>query len=174
MSDLDLARQDPEALLWKELDKVHAGMLGIEGSGQHLQPMAHQVDKAGRRLWFFTKRDTDLARVLRPGARAHFAIISKAHDFHACMAGALREQIDRDVLEAHWNAHVAAWFEGGKDDPELTMLCLELEDARIWASTRNTLAYAWEIARANAKAEAVPHVGVRSDVHFRESMHPAT
>ena len=170
MSDLDLARDDPEALLWKELEQVHAGMLGIEGSGQHLQPMAHQVDKARRRLWFFTKRDTDLVEALKPGARAHFAIISKAHDFHACMTGPMREEADRSALDANWNAHVAAWFEGGKDDPLLTMLALDLEHARIWASTKSTLAYAWEIAKANARPQATPNVGVRADVSFRATV----
>jgi general stress protein 26 len=166
MCDLDLARNDPEALLWKELEAVHAGMLGIEGSGQHLQPMAQQVDKAGRRLWFFTKRDSDLVQALRPGAKAHFAIVSKAQDFHACLTGPIREQLDRAVLDAHWNAHIAAWFEGGKDDPNLTMLAMDLEHARLWASTRNTLAYAWEIAKANAREEETPNVGVRADVPF--------
>lgn len=170
MSDLDLARDDPEALLWKELDQVHAGMLGIEGSHQHLQPMAHQVDKARRRLWFFTKSDSDLVEALTPGAKAHFTITSKAQDFHACMMGSLREEMDRQALDDHWSPHIAAWFEGGKDDPKLTMLALDLEHARIWASTKSTLAYGWEIAKANANKEATPNVGVRADVTFRETV----
>src|SRR5690606_24783495 len=114
MSDLDLARNDPEALLWRELDEVHAGMLGIEGSGQHLQPMAHRSDRERRRLWFFTKRDTDLVKALQPGTKAHFAIISRAQDFHACMSGTLREEMDREAMDRLWNAHVAAWFKGGE------------------------------------------------------------
>jgi general stress protein 26 len=166
MSDLDLARSDPETLLWQELDAVHAGMLGVEGSGQHLQPMAHHIDRERRRLWFFTKRDADLVEAVRPGAMAHFAIISKAQDFHACMSGPIREEKDRAFLEAHWSAPTAAWYEGGKDDPQLVMLALELQHARIWASTRSTLAYAWEIAKANALDQKVPHVGVRADVTF--------
>jgi general stress protein 26 len=167
MSDLSLARTDPEALLWQELEKVHAGMLGIEGSGQHLQPMAQQVDRERRRLWFFTKRDADLVEALHPGARAHFAIVSKAQDFHACITGPIREEMDRDFLERAWSPGIAAWYEGGKDDPLLVMLALDLDHARIWASTRNTLAYAWEIAKATADEGRTPHVGVRSDVTFR-------
>jgi general stress protein 26 len=166
MSDLSLARKDPEALLWQELEKVHAGMLGIEGSGQHLQPMAHQIDRERNRLWFFTKRDTDLVQALRPGARAQFAIISKAQDFHACMTGTIREEMDRDFIERAWSPGVAAWYEGGKDDPQLVMVALDLEHARIWASTRNTLAYAWELAKANADESTTPHVGARSEVTF--------
>lgn len=167
MSDLDLARNDPEALLWRELDEVHAGMLGIEGSGQHLQPMAHRSDRERRRLWFFTKRDTDLVKALQPGTKAHFAIISRAQDFHACMSGTLREEMDREAMERLWNAHVAAWFKGGKEDPDLVMLAMDLEHARIWASTKNVLAYAWELVKANTNAEVTPNVGVRNEVTFR-------
>jgi general stress protein 26 len=166
MSDLDRAHDDPEGLLWEQLAKVHAGMLGVEGSGQHLQPMAHQAEPERGRLWFFTRRDSDLVEALGTGAEAHFAIISKGQDFHACMSGRLREALDPEALERHWNPHVAAWFEGGRDDPQLTMLALDLEHARIWASTGSALSYAWEIAKANARPEAVPHVGLRRDVQF--------
>ncbi len=166
MSDLELARTDPEALLWKELDKLHAGMLGVEGSGQHLQPMAHHADRENRRLWFLTKRDTDLVQALHPGARAHFAIVAKAQDFHACMSGALSVQDDRERLDKIWSAVSAAWFEGGKEDPDLVMLALDLSSAAIWASTANTLAFAWEIAKANASSGTLPDVGVRNEVEF--------
>jgi hypothetical protein len=33
--------EQPEQQLWEQLDKVRAGMLGIEGSHSHMQPMAH-------------------------------------------------------------------------------------------------------------------------------------
>jgi general stress protein 26 len=165
MSDLDLARRDPEALLWRELDKLHAGMLGVEGSGQHMQPMAHHLDREGRRLWFLTKRDTDLVQALHPGAVAHFVIVSKAQDFHACMSGPLEVRQDRAKLDEIWSPVSGAWFEGGKDDPELVMLALELRSAAIWASTANTLAFAWEIAKANA-TQSMPDVGVRNEVEF--------
>lgn len=166
MSDLDLARSDPEALLWKELSGVHAGMLGVEGSAQHLQPMAHRADRERHRLWFFTKRDTDLVQALAPGSRAHFTIISKAQDFHACLEGPLHEDMDKAALEKHWNPHIAAWFKGGKEDLELVMLALDIASARIWASTKNTLSYAWEITKANLNEDSVPHVGVRKDLTF--------
>jgi general stress protein 26 len=166
MSDLDLARSDPEKLLWQELEAVHAGMLGVEGSGQHLQPMAHQIDRERRRLWFLTKRGADLVDAVKPGAHAHFAIVSKNHDFHACMSGPIREELDRAFLDKVWSAPVAAWYEGGKDDPQLVMLALDLQHARIWANTKSTLAYAWEVAKANVADQKTPHVGVRADVDF--------
>lgn len=165
MSDLDLARKNPETLLWRELDKVHAGLLWVEGSGQHPQPMAHHVDRDGRRLWFLTRRDSDLVRAMSPGCRAGFVVVSKAQDFHASLAGPLSISTDRAKLDDVWSAASAAWFEGGKDDASVTLLCLAPDDAAIWASTANSLAYAWEIARANV-VDSTPDVGVRNAVAF--------
>ena len=40
MADLKAARDKPAEQLWDQLKDIKAGMLGVEGSGQHLQPMA--------------------------------------------------------------------------------------------------------------------------------------
>jgi general stress protein 26 len=164
MADLDKTRSAAVEQLWDELDKVHAGMLGVEGSGQHMQPMAPQLDPEGRRIWFFSRDDSDLARAAGSGAKAHFCVIGEDHDYHACLSGALRQNRDQARIDAFWSPVVAAWFEGGKADPALTLLELELSDAAIWASS-NPIRFGWEIAKANV-TEGEPDVGVRTHVRF--------
>lgn len=39
---------------------------------------------------------------------------------------------DRAVIDRLWNAYVAAWYEGGKDDPKLVLLRFDAERAQIW------------------------------------------
>ena len=36
------------------------------------------------------------------------------------------------MIERLWNPFVAAWYEGGKDDPKLVLLRLDAERAEIW------------------------------------------
>lgn len=165
MADLTLARKDPETLLWRYLEDVRAGMLGIEGSRDHLQPMTHHCDLTRRTLWFLTRRDSDLFGQVTAGSRAHFVIISKDQDFHACLCGALAEQRDEDVLAEMWGSVAASWYEGGRDDPQLAMLALRLDHAAIWASTSSSLVFAWEVAKANVMGGA-PDIGVRNEVVF--------
>jgi hypothetical protein len=43
---------------------------------------------------------------------------------------------------------------------------MSLDDAAIWASTGNPLAFGWEIAKANLQDRA-PDVGVRTSLRFR-------
>ncbi|WP_426125866.1 pyridoxamine 5'-phosphate oxidase family protein [Pararhizobium sp. PWRC1-1] len=163
MADISKTKTDPLQQLWDVLDDVHAGMLGVEGSGQHMQPMAPFVEKESNSIWFFTRTDSDLIQAARTGDRAHFCVISKDHDYHACLAGAIDEVKSRDHIDKYWSAPVAAWFEGGKDDPSLTMLQLKLDDVAIWASTNSTLKFGWEIAKANLTGKE-PELGYHTQI----------
>ena len=166
MADLDKAREKPEEQLWDELDRVRAGMLGVDQSGEHMQPMAPNLDRDGKALWFFANIDSDIVRDVGTGAHAHFTMIGKDHDYHACMCGPIKVNKDPARIEEYWSSIVEAWFEDGKDDPKLTMLQLSLKDAAIWASTGNPLAFGWEIAKANL-TDGTPDIGVRTSVTFR-------
>lgn len=164
MADLDRARTEAEAQLWDVLDQTRAGMLGVEGSGQHMQPMTPLLDREGEAIWFLTHRNTDLVRAVGQGGRAHFCVIGEDHDYHACLSGALTQVMDRDRLEEFWSPGIAAWF-SGKDDPELSMLRMQLSDASIWASTSGALTVGWEYAKANVVG-GEPDVSVRTSIRF--------
>jgi len=50
----------------------------------------------------------------------------------ATVHGGLHLDNDRQNIDRLWNRFVAAWFEGGKDDPKLALLRLDTERAEIW------------------------------------------
>lgn len=164
MSDLELAKTDPKKQLFDQIDEIHAGMLGLDDSRQHMQPMAPIVDREGGRIWFFTKKDSDLLQTLAGGRRSHFVVVGDDHDYHACIAGTLSENKDPQKVEEFWSSVVAAWFEG-KDDPNMTLLEFVPQDAAIWASSGNPAVFGWEIAKANLTDDE-PDVGVRTHVTF--------
>lgn len=166
MVSLTEAREAPARQLWSEIDAVHAGMLGIEGSSMHMQPMAPHADPKTNTVWFFSRNDTDLVQAIRPGTRAHFCVVGKEHDYHACLAGVIEVRKDSAKIDEYWSAVTAAWYEHGKTDPHLTLLALHVDDAEIWASTDSSLKFGWEIAKANMNEEKMPDVGVKQHLTF--------
>ncbi|PNA19001.1 general stress protein, partial [Pseudomonas sp. MPR-R1B] len=54
--------------------------------------------------------------------------------------GTLVAENDRAVIDRLWNSFVAAWYEGGKDDPKLQLLRLDAERAQIWVDASSMLA----------------------------------
>jgi len=166
MASFSEARKDPAHQLWKQIGDIHAGMLGIDGGGMHMQPMAPFADPTTNTIWFYTKDDTHIARAAKPGARAHFCVVGKDHDYHACLAGSIELRADPAKIDEYWSSIVAAWYKGGKKDPHLTMLALHVDDAEIWVSTDSTLKFGWEIAKANISDETEPEVGLRRHLQF--------
>ncbi len=164
MSDLELAKSNPKKQLFDQIEKVSAGMLGLEDSPQHFQPMAPQVDRVGNRIWFFSKKSSDLVKSLGGGRKAHFVVVGSGHDYHACIGGTLQENRDPDKIKEYWSSIVAAWFDG-KDDPDMTLLEFTPNNAAVWASLANPVVFAWEIAKANVTGNE-PDAGVKTEVQF--------
>ncbi|CAN7423693.1 pyridoxamine 5'-phosphate oxidase family protein [Phenylobacterium sp. LjRoot225] len=151
--------------LWDEIEKRQIGMLAPVGAEpQHFQPMTAFLERSDNRMWFFTYKDTDLAEAVANGAPAMF-VFQDGREFYACVGGQLRVEYDRERMNRYWNALVAAWYPEGKDDPRLTMLCLEARDAEVWIAEGGPLRYVWEIVKANA-THATPEVGGHTHLNF--------
>jgi general stress protein 26 len=157
MAELD--RKDLEARLWKTLDRERIGMLGLVGEGAgHFHPMTAFCDDELRTVWFFTRRDTELVRSLVQGGKAMFNLVSKDRELWACIGGTITEQHDAQRIGKYWGPVVSAWFPEGKDDPELTLLRLDPQDAEVWIANKGPIRFAFEIARANL-TDQEPDVG---------------
>ena len=125
--------QELEKKFWKELASQRTMMLGLDGQDDgHVRPMTAQFEDDRSPLWFFTSKDNALVTQVVSADRAIASFTSKGHDLFASLHGRLRVDNDRATIERLWNPFVAAWFEGGKDDPKLALLRLDAERAEIW------------------------------------------
>jgi general stress protein 26 len=127
---------------WKELKSDMTMMVGLAAVDEaHTRPMTAQLtnDNHGP-IWFFTAKDTALAQSLRQDHRAIATFTSKGHELFATVHGTLRLDNDRAMIDELWNRYVAAWFEGGKDDPKLALLRFDPDDAEIWLNDSSFLA----------------------------------
>lgn len=122
---------DIKQQFWKALADSPYVMIGATGEREHHIPMNAQLDKdADSAFWFFTSTDNRLSG----GGPAMAQFASKGHDLFACIAGTLVRESDHSVLDRLWNNGIAAWYEGGKDDPKLVLLRFDLADAEIWTA----------------------------------------
>ena len=134
--------QELERKFWKALKSDRTLMLGLDGvEDGHSRPMTAQVEGESGPIWFFAGKPNALVDNLGQGDhRAIAAFSAKGHELFASIRGRLRIDNDRAVIERLWNPFVAAWFEGGKDDPNLVLLRLDAETAEIWLNESNLLA----------------------------------
>lgn len=92
-------------------------------------PMTAQLDRdAHGTIWFFTSRTGPLAA----GGPATAMFAGKGHDLFARFTGTLTEETSTERLEEEWSPAIEAWFPGGRDNPDLLMLRMDLGQAEIW------------------------------------------
>ena len=125
--------QELETKFWQALKSDMTMMVGLDGvEDGHARPMTAQVDGERGPIWFFTAKDTEIVQRLNEGNCAIATFSSKEHDLFATVHGSLQLDNDRRNIDRLWNGFVAAWFEGGKEDPKLALLRLDAERAEIW------------------------------------------
>ena len=133
--------QDIEAKFWKALKSDMTLMLGLDGvEDGHARPMTAQLEGDRSPIWFFTTKDNAIVRNLGKGNRVIATFTSKGHDIFATIHGTVNLDNNRATIDKLWNRYVAAWFEGGKDDPKLALLRLDAERAEIWVDASSLVA----------------------------------
>ena len=162
MSD-ERTNAEVEEKLWKAIDHHKTGMLGLSDARQHFQPMTAFAEPETQTVWFFTPRDSDLVEAASTGADAMFHF--QSHEVYACMDGRLSVDTDPARVDKFWNPSVAAWYPGGKDDANLTLLRFNPSEAAVWLVEGGLVKYLLEVAKANA-SNTIPDVGERQDVNF--------
>jgi general stress protein 26 len=115
--------------MWKSLASSPFLMVELIGAHQHAEPMTAQLDPdADSAFWFYTRKDNRVAA----GGPAMAQFVAKGHDLFACISGTLTAETDPTIIDKYWSKGVEAWYEGGRDDPNLLMLRFDLDDAEIW------------------------------------------
>ena len=123
--------KDLQADFWKAIHGDRTVMLACEGV--YPRPMTALAENDSGPLWFFTARANDLAAAVARKPRAGLLMLaSKGLELFATAGGTLSMDNDRAVIDRLWNPWVAAWYEEGKDDPELRLLRFDPDAAEIW------------------------------------------
>jgi general stress protein 26 len=126
------AEGNPEELkkkFWLALADSPYIFLQVNGQSDTAVPMSPQLDKdANHAIWFFTHTKSKFA-ALGP-VTATFQ--DKGHDMFARFDGTLTRETSQERFDQFWNNFVEAWYDEGKNDPDLLFLRMDLGNAEIW------------------------------------------
>ena len=126
------ANTDPRKLkedMWKKMADSPFVMVGPADGSSHSEPLTAQLDEDQvDTLFFFIGKDNRVANK----SELMLQFVSKGHDFFACLSGNGRIDNDRAQIDKLWNKQVEAWFPGGKEDPNLALLRVDIDSAELW------------------------------------------
>lgn len=101
-----------------------------EDSSLHSHPMVPQEVTDDADVWFFVGLQGEQADALRTHPEVNLAFAETGS--WLSVAGRIRFVEDRAKVDELWNKGADAWFEGGKEDPNLGLAVFESESAQFW------------------------------------------
>lgn len=157
MTDTDL-----KGTFWDRIENVNVGMLAADGTDP--RPMAHHARRDDGALWFLTASHTDIGKDAAAGKSARYQVASGDAKIYAVVDGTLSIETDRAKLEEIWSPMDAAWFEEGKDDPDVRLVRFAPKKAEVWSSDSTAKAL-YDIA-TSAMGEDTASPGAHGSITF--------
>jgi general stress protein 26 len=137
---------------------------GLSQMPFHLCPMyAQDVDRGGG-IWFFSGADSVHNELLEKDSRVELMFSNNGKHEYLAVFGNATISRDMDKIDELWGTMVKAWFPAGKDDPNLTLICVEPQKVHYWDTRENRLVALGKIL-LSAVTGRVLEAGVEGDLH---------
>lgn len=134
-----MTRQDDIAKLNDMIKDIDFAMMTtVEADGSlRSRPMSTQQAESDGDLWFFSYADTPKVDEIRRDQRINLSYSSD--DTWVSVSGTATTVRDRAKMEELWSPVLKAWFPKGIEDPNLTLLKVDVEQAEYWDSSSSKM-----------------------------------
>jgi general stress protein 26 len=101
------------------------------------RPMATQKikeDEFDGRLWFFTKKDSPKVHSIENDQHVNLAYAKSEDQHYISITGKASLSQDKAKMKELWHPMLKAWFPEGLDDPQISLIEVQVETAELWDS----------------------------------------
>lgn len=112
------------------------------------RPMTTQeVDDEGN-FWFFSGKESHKNYEVKNDSRVQLLFANTSESEYLTVYGRAVVIEDRKKIEEMWSPMAKAWFQAGKDDPELTLIKVKPEHAYYWEPKQSKMVTLFKMAVA--------------------------
>lgn len=112
----------------------------LDQDGQlHSRPMGNQNSEFDGDLWFFTSKSSGKVHAIETDSHVNLAYSNPKDQSYISLAGTASIVEDREKMKQLWSPFIKAWFPEGLEDPDLTLLKVEVQSAQYWESPSSTV-----------------------------------
>ena len=150
--------QDKTAKLWSMMKDAKFAMLTTD-DGEHLRarPMAASQKEFDGTLWFFTRASAPKVDEVRAEQRVGVTYAEPGSQNYVSLSGRAALVRDKPSMDAHWSDILTTWFPGGRNDPDLALLRIEVSEAEYWDAPNSKMVHAYGYVKA--KLTGIPPKG---------------
>lgn len=125
--------------LIKDID--HAMLTTIDNGVLRSRPMSTQKFEFDGTLWFFTSQSTHKAEEIERDNRVNVSYAAPGKSTFVSVSGTASLFRDQQKIDELWSPLHKLWFPKGKDDPDLVLLKVDVEQAEYWDFPSGTLVH---------------------------------
>lgn len=104
----------------------------VEGLPFSTRPMSTQeVDEEGN-FWFFSRRGSNKNKEVLQDDTVQLIYADRSKNQFLSVTGDVDVFLNHHKIEELWSGVMKAWFEEGKDDPELTLIRVRPTESYYW------------------------------------------
>jgi general stress protein 26 len=112
------------------------------------RPMSiQQVDEQGN-LWFLSSASSNKNAEIRADEKVQLLFAKPSDSHYLSIFGDAYIYRDRNKIEEMWTMMAKAWFEDGKDDPDVTVIRVSPTEAYYWDTKYGKMVSMLKIAAA--------------------------
>ncbi|MFC0267070.1 pyridoxamine 5'-phosphate oxidase family protein [Kushneria aurantia] len=146
--------------IWNLIKEISVGMLVTLDDGVPRARPMHLVQEAyDGTLWFYTKRSAEKSFEAEADRDVCITFSDQEEGVYVSMSGRARLRSDSELIDKYWNPFVAAWFDGGREDPDIALMEIDIDFGEHWQSKESKAFQLYEIAKSNVKKEHKPDMG---------------
>jgi general stress protein 26 len=134
-----------------------AMMSTIDANGEiHSRPMATQDEPFNGTLWFLTGKASEKVYEIRQSQKITLDYADPGNSKYITLRGTASVNNDRARIDEMWNPLYKAWFPNGKDDPNITVLRVDVTEGEYWEANSSKLIMGIRYVAAAVTGGAVP------------------
>lgn len=162
----DKSHSEATQKMWAMMKDIGFAMLTTEDAGNlRARPMVAAQKEFDGNLWFFTRASSHKVQEAGNGHAVGVTYAEPSKQDYVSLSGHAQVVRDKAAIEEHWQEAMRTWFPGGKDDPDIALLKVEIEMAEYWDAPNSAMVHAYGYVKA-ALTGTPPDGGENEKIKF--------
>ncbi len=156
-----MSTPEHKQLIWNLIKDIKVGMLVTDDESESVlraRPMHLVQDAYDGTLYFYTPKSASKVYEIKEDRDVCVTFSDTDKQVYVSLSGKATLTQDSELIERYWNPFVGAWFEDGKEDPDVAMLKVKINQGEHWDTNESKFVQAFEIAKANVTS-STPDMG---------------
>lgn len=117
------------------------------------RPMRTQEVKPDGYIWFFNAEDSAKTHEIKQDRHVNVSYMDDAKNTYVSVSGTARNVKDKAKIDELWHEPLKAWFPEGKDDPNISLIRVSIDQAEYWDAPSSTLVHLYGMVKATLTGE---------------------